>query len=154
MCSTCRFSINVLQTLCQQAEKRPLAGLVVFGNGQAARAVAMAGSAMQLPVLWAKGGTANLDGMHREVSHNTSYLFWNQYRKIPFGANTTNGSMERIRIRPHISTNCSIVMPTRHPKRFRWWYDSNELLFGLKLSLTIKIIVMQCMSPRNNFRSQ
>lgn len=63
-----RFSVNVLLSLCQQTEDRPLAGVVVIGNGQSARAVALAGSAMHLPVLWAKGGTANLDGLHREVS--------------------------------------------------------------------------------------
>lgn len=65
---TCSFSVNVLLSLCQQTEKRPLAGVVVIGSGQSARAVALSGSAMQLPVLWAKGGTANLDGIHREVS--------------------------------------------------------------------------------------
>lgn len=64
-----RFSVNVLLSLCQQSEKRPLAGVVVIGNGQSAHAVAYAGSAMQLPVLWAKGGTTNLRELHPEVTH-------------------------------------------------------------------------------------
>lgn len=62
-----RFSVNVLLSLCQQSEKRPLAGVVVIGNGQSAHAIAHAGSAMQLPVLWAKGGTTNLRELHPEV---------------------------------------------------------------------------------------
>lgn len=59
--------MNVLLSLCQQSEKRPLAGVVVIGNGQSAHAVAYAGSAMQLPVLWAKGGTTDLSELHPEV---------------------------------------------------------------------------------------
>lgn len=64
-----RFSVNVLLSLCQQSEKRPLAGVVVIGNGQSAHAVAYAGTAMQLPVLWAKGGSTNLRELHPEVRH-------------------------------------------------------------------------------------
>lgn len=41
--------------------------MIVIGDGQSARAVALSGSGMKLPVLWAKGGTANLYGMEREV---------------------------------------------------------------------------------------
>lgn len=63
-----RFSVKVLQSLCEQTENRPVAGLVVIGNGQAARAVSLAGTSMQLPVLWAKGGVANLHGTSGEVS--------------------------------------------------------------------------------------
>lgn len=62
-----RFSANVLLSLCQQSEKRPLVGVVVIGNGQSAHAVAYAGSAMQLPVLWAKGGTTSLRELYPEV---------------------------------------------------------------------------------------
>lgn len=58
----------MLMSLCQKSEGQPLAGLVVIGDGHSARAISLAGSSMGLPVLWAKGGTANLDGMHREVS--------------------------------------------------------------------------------------
>lgn len=53
---------------CQQTENRPLAGVIVIGEGQSARAIALAGTAMKLPVLWAKGGTASLNGKHKEVS--------------------------------------------------------------------------------------
>lgn len=60
--------MKVLESLCEQTEKRPLAGLVVIGNGQAARAISLAGTSMQLPVLWAKGGLANLRGTSGEVS--------------------------------------------------------------------------------------
>lgn len=52
---------------CQQTENRPLAGIIVIGEGQSARAVALAGTAMKVPVLWAKGGTASLNGKHKEV---------------------------------------------------------------------------------------
>lgn len=59
--------MNVLLSLCQESEKRRLAGVVVIGNGQSAHAVAHAGSAMQLPVLWAKGGTTSLRELYPEV---------------------------------------------------------------------------------------
>ena len=62
-----RFSSKVLTVFCQQTENRPLAGIIVIGEGQSARAVALAGTAMKLPVLWAKGGTASLNGKHKEV---------------------------------------------------------------------------------------
>lgn len=62
-----RFSAKVLTSLCQQSDGYPLAGVVVIGEGQSARAIALAGSAMKVPVVWAKGGTANLHGVHREV---------------------------------------------------------------------------------------
>lgn len=57
----------MLSSLCQLIEKRPLAGVVVFGNGQSARAIALSGTSMQLPVLWAKGGMANLHAKPAEV---------------------------------------------------------------------------------------
>lgn len=62
-----RFSVKVLTALCQKSDSQPLSGIIVIGEGHSARAMAMAGTSMGLPVLWAKGGTANLDGMHREV---------------------------------------------------------------------------------------
>lgn len=61
----------MLTIFCQQTENRPLAGVIVIGEGQAARAIALAGTAMKLPVLWAKGGTASLNGKHKEVSGRT-----------------------------------------------------------------------------------
>lgn len=53
--------------MCQQSDGQPLAGMIVIGEGQSARAVALSGSSMKMPVLWAKGGTANLHGMNIEV---------------------------------------------------------------------------------------
>lgn len=70
-----RFSSKVLTVFCQQTENRPLAGVIVIGEGQSARAVALAGTAMKLPVLWAKGGTASLNGKHKEVSTQTTSVF-------------------------------------------------------------------------------
>lgn len=69
-----RFSVNVLLSLCQQTEKRPLAGVVVIGNGQSAHAVALSGTSMNLPVLWAKGGTTALRELHPEVCKLSIYL--------------------------------------------------------------------------------
>lgn len=64
-----RFSANVLMSLCHRIDAQPLAGMIVIGDGQAARAVALAGNSMKIPVLWAKGGTANLKDGNREVGH-------------------------------------------------------------------------------------
>lgn len=77
MPSTRRFSVDVLLSLCQQTEKRPLAGVVVIGNGQSAHAVALSGISMNLPVLWAKGGTTALRELHPEVCKlaNLSLVF-------------------------------------------------------------------------------
>lgn len=44
-----------------------MAGMLVFGEGQAARSLALAGTGMKLPVLWAKGGIAKIHGIGREV---------------------------------------------------------------------------------------
>lgn len=55
-------------SLCHRIDAQPLAGMIVIGNGHAARAVALAGNSMKIPVLWAKGGTANLKESNREVS--------------------------------------------------------------------------------------
>lgn len=63
----------MLTALCQKSDSQPLSGIIVIGEGHSARAMAMAGTSMGLPVLWAKGGTANLDGMHREVN-NMEYI--------------------------------------------------------------------------------
>lgn len=41
--------------------------MLVFGEGQAARSLALAGTGMKLPVLWAKGGIAKIHGIGREV---------------------------------------------------------------------------------------
>ena len=38
------------------------------GDGQSARSMALSGNAMKIPVLWAKGGIANLHSAGNEVS--------------------------------------------------------------------------------------
>ncbi|KAJ6626109.1 hypothetical protein Bhyg_17276, partial [Pseudolycoriella hygida] len=63
-----RFSANVLMSLCHRIDAQPLAGMIVIGDGQAPRALALAGHSMKIPVLWAKGGTANLKDGNRELS--------------------------------------------------------------------------------------
>lgn len=63
-----RFSAKVLTALCDQVEGIPISGLVVVGDGQAARSMALSGNAMKVPVLWAKGGTAQLHSGGSEVS--------------------------------------------------------------------------------------
>jgi hypothetical protein len=55
-----RFSAKVLTTLCEQIEGIPISGIIVVGDGQAARSIALSGNAMKVPVLWAKGGMAQL----------------------------------------------------------------------------------------------
>lgn len=65
-----RFSAKVLTALCDQVEGIPISGLVVVGDGQAARSMALSGNAMKVPVLWAKGGTAQLHSGGSEVSDN------------------------------------------------------------------------------------
>lgn len=63
-----RFSAKVLTALCDQVEGIPISGLVVVGDGQAARSMALSGNAMKVPVLWAKGGSAQLHSGGSEVS--------------------------------------------------------------------------------------
>jgi hypothetical protein len=58
--SIIRFSAKVLTALCEQIEGIPISGIVVVGDGQAARSIALSGNAMRVPVLWAKGGAAQL----------------------------------------------------------------------------------------------
>ncbi|KAG5670729.1 hypothetical protein PVAND_000973 [Polypedilum vanderplanki] len=65
-----RFSAKILTTLCEQIDGIPISGIVVIGDGQAARSIALSGNAMQVPVLWAKGGTAQL----QESSETQNYL--------------------------------------------------------------------------------
>lgn len=70
-----RFSAKVLTALCDQVEGIPISGLVVVGDGQAARSMALSGNAMKVPVLWAKGGTAQLHSGGSEVSVEFFVLF-------------------------------------------------------------------------------
>lgn len=65
-----RFSAKVLTALCEQIEQIPISGVIVVGDGQAARSIALSGNAMKVPVLWAKGGTAQLHAGGSEVMNN------------------------------------------------------------------------------------
>lgn len=46
----------------------------LLGDGQSARSMALSGNAMKIPVLWAKGGIANLNSGGNEVI--TLYLLF------------------------------------------------------------------------------
>lgn len=65
--SLIRFSAKVLTALCEQIEAIPISGVIVVGDGQAARSIALSGNAMKVPVLWAKGGSAQLHSGGSEV---------------------------------------------------------------------------------------
>lgn len=65
-----RFSAKVLTALCEQIEAIPISGVIVVGDGQAARSIALSGNAMKVPVLWAKGGLAQLHSGGSEVRIN------------------------------------------------------------------------------------
>lgn len=58
----------MLTALCEQIEAIPISGVIVVGDGQAARSIALSGNAMKVPVLWAKGGSAQLQAGGSEVS--------------------------------------------------------------------------------------
>lgn len=58
----------MLTALCENIDGVPISGIIVVGDGQAARSIALAGNAMKVPVLWAKGGTAQLHAAGSEVS--------------------------------------------------------------------------------------
>lgn len=57
----------MLTALCEQIEGIPISGVIVVGDGQAARSIALSGNAMKVPVLWAKGGSAQLHAGGSEV---------------------------------------------------------------------------------------
>lgn len=58
----------MLTALCEQIDGVPISGVVVVGDGQAAKSIALSGNAMKVPVLWAKGGIAQLHAGGSEVS--------------------------------------------------------------------------------------
>ena len=70
-----RFSAKVLTALCEQIEAIPISGVIVVGDGQAARSIALSGNAMKVPVLWAKGGSAQLHSGGSEVRNNSDLIF-------------------------------------------------------------------------------
>lgn len=63
----------MLTALCDQIESIPISGVIVVGDGQAARSIALSGNAMKVPVLWAKGGTAQLHAGGSEVNNVGSF---------------------------------------------------------------------------------
>lgn len=65
---TFRFSSKTLIRLCEQIEGKAIAGMVVIGENQAARSLTLAGTGMNIPVLWSKGGVAKMHGIGKEVS--------------------------------------------------------------------------------------
>lgn len=65
----------MLTALCEQIESIPISGVVVVGDGQAARSIALSGNAMKVPVLWAKGGSAQLHAGGSEVKNRLLHVF-------------------------------------------------------------------------------
>lgn len=68
ICLLFRFSSKTLIRLCEQIEGKAIAGMVVIGENQAARSLTLAGTGMNIPVLWSKGGVAKMHGIGKEVS--------------------------------------------------------------------------------------
>ncbi|XP_055917698.1 uncharacterized protein LOC129949971 isoform X2 [Eupeodes corollae] len=77
-----KFSVKVLTSFCQQTDGVPLAGVVVIGDGQSARAIALSGHSMQIPVLWARGGTANIHSTHSEYHATLQSILQPSAREI------------------------------------------------------------------------
>ncbi|XP_055859129.1 uncharacterized protein LOC129921359 isoform X2 [Episyrphus balteatus] len=77
-----KFSVKVLTSFCQQTDRVPLAGVVVIGDGQSARAIALSGHSMQIPVLWARGGTANIHSTHSEYHATLQSILQPSAREI------------------------------------------------------------------------
>uniref|UniRef100_A0AAG5DB40 Receptor ligand binding region domain-containing protein n=1 Tax=Anopheles atroparvus TaxID=41427 RepID=A0AAG5DB40_ANOAO len=61
-----RFSSKLMTSACDSIDGMPLAGMVIVGDSQAAKSLALAGNSMKLPVLWAKGGIASLHNSYDE----------------------------------------------------------------------------------------
>lgn len=72
-CLLFRFSSKTLIRLCEQIEGKAIAGMVVIGENQAARSLTLAGTGMNIPVLWSKGGVAKMHGIGKEVSKYLKY---------------------------------------------------------------------------------
>lgn len=80
-----------------------MAGMLVFGEGQAARSLALAGTGMKLPVLWAKGGIAKIHGIGREVID----VFFSRLFQYPLDPNKT------INLKSTFGTPISVGMETQ-----------------------------------------
>ncbi|XP_058833785.1 uncharacterized protein LOC131691421 isoform X7 [Topomyia yanbarensis] len=77
-----RYSSKVLTTLCELIDGVPLAGMIVVGEGQAAKMIALAGSSMKVPVLWAKGGVASFHGTFNELMSKSQAILQPSSREI------------------------------------------------------------------------
>uniref|UniRef100_A0A182WKC6 Ionotropic glutamate receptor C-terminal domain-containing protein n=1 Tax=Anopheles minimus TaxID=112268 RepID=A0A182WKC6_9DIPT len=78
-----RFSSKLMTTACDSIDGMPLAGMVIVGDSPAAKSLALAGNAMKVPVLWAKGGIATLHNSYDEV--DSSHL------KLAYISRSTKG---------------------------------------------------------------
>uniref|UniRef100_A0A182TBW9 Receptor ligand binding region domain-containing protein n=1 Tax=Anopheles maculatus TaxID=74869 RepID=A0A182TBW9_9DIPT len=69
-----RFSSKLMTTACDAIDGMPLAGMVIVGDSPAAKSLALAGNAMKVPVLWAKGGIASLHNSYDEVHWHSYHI--------------------------------------------------------------------------------
>uniref|UniRef100_A0A182M2L0 Ionotropic glutamate receptor C-terminal domain-containing protein n=1 Tax=Anopheles culicifacies TaxID=139723 RepID=A0A182M2L0_9DIPT len=69
-----RFSSKLMTTACDSIDGMPLAGMVIVGDSPAAKSLALAGNAMKVPVLWAKGGIATLHNSYDEVHWHSYHI--------------------------------------------------------------------------------
>ncbi|XP_058457456.1 uncharacterized protein LOC131434603 isoform X3 [Malaya genurostris] len=77
-----RYTSKILTTLCDLIDSVPLAGMIVVGEGQASKMVALAGSSMKIPVLWAKGGVASFQGTANELMSKSQAILQPSSREI------------------------------------------------------------------------
>ncbi|ETN66289.1 hypothetical protein AND_001910 [Anopheles darlingi] len=77
-----RFSSKLMSSACDAIDGMPLAGMVIVGDSSSAKALAMAGNAMKIPVLWAKGGTAVLHNSYDELSTKLQAILQPSSREI------------------------------------------------------------------------
>uniref|UniRef100_A0A182NM23 Ionotropic glutamate receptor C-terminal domain-containing protein n=1 Tax=Anopheles dirus TaxID=7168 RepID=A0A182NM23_9DIPT len=69
-----RFSSKLITSACDSIDGIPLAGMVIVGDSPAAKSLALAGNAMKVPVLWAKGGIASLHNSYDEVHWHSYHI--------------------------------------------------------------------------------
>ncbi|XP_050073033.1 uncharacterized protein LOC126561131 [Anopheles maculipalpis] len=77
-----RFSSKLMTTACDAIDGMPLAGMVIVGDSPAAKSLALAGNAMKVPVLWAKGGIASLHNSYDELSTKLQAILQPSSREI------------------------------------------------------------------------
>uniref|UniRef100_A0A1S4GQ96 Ionotropic receptor NMDAR3 n=1 Tax=Anopheles gambiae TaxID=7165 RepID=A0A1S4GQ96_ANOGA len=77
-----RFSSKLMTTACDSIDGMPLSGMVIVGDSPAAKSLALAGNAMKVPVLWAKGGIATLHNSYDELSTKLQAILQPSSREI------------------------------------------------------------------------